>query len=96
MKKGMSPAKAEKVRIQRGLDRGTRLRIVRVQKGLSQSELSAASGIPKKTIQRYEQEPNKIDGVKLNTLCGLSEALNCTIADILDDEKLIERYNKVK
>lgn len=95
-KRGMTPEQAEKVRLKRGIDRGTKLRIMRVQKGLSQSELSAASGAPTKTIQRFEQEPNKIDGTKLNTLCGLSEALGCKIADIIEDEELIKRFNKVK
>lgn len=95
-KKGMTPKQAEKVRLKRGIDRGTKLRIERVKRGLSQSELSAASGVPIKTIQRYEQEPNKIDGTKLNTLCGLSEALGCKITDIIEDKELIERFNKVK
>lgn len=90
-KRGMTPEQAEQV-----FGKGTKLRIVRVRSGLSQSELAAASGVPKKTIQRFEQEPNKIDGTKLKTLCGLCEALECTIPDIIDDEELIERFNKVK
>ncbi len=92
----MTPEQAEKIRLKRGIDRGTKLRIMRVQKGLSQSELSAASGVPTKSIQRYEQDPNKTDGTKLETLCALCEALGCKIADIIDDESLIERFNKVK
>lgn len=95
-KRGMTPAQAEKVRLNAGIDRGTKLRIARVRSGLSQSELAAASGVPIKSIQRYEQEPNKIDVAKLNTLCALCEALGCGIADIIEDEELIERYNKVK
>lgn len=95
-KRGMTPEQAEKLRVKRGIDRGTKLRVVRVRKGLSQSELSAASGVPTKTIQRYEQEPNKIDGARLNTICGLSEALGCKITDIIEDKELIERFNKVK
>lgn len=95
-KRGMTPEQAEKLRLKRGIDRGTKLRIVRVQKGLSQSELSAASGVPIKTIQRYEQEPNRVDVAKLHTLCELSEALDCKIPDIIEDRELIERFNKVK
>lgn len=95
-KRGMTPEQAEKVRLKRGIDRGTKLRIVRVRSGLSQSELAAASGVPIKTIQRYEQEPNKIDNARLDKLCGLSEALGCKITDIIEDKKLIERFNKVK
>lgn len=95
-KRGMSPEQAEQLRLRRGLDRGTRLRIVRVQKGLSQSELSEASGVTKVMIQRYEQEPHRIDNAKLNSLCDLSNALDCKISDILDSNELIERFKKVK
>lgn len=95
-KRGMTPEQAEKVRLKRGIDKGTKLRIVRVRSGLSQSELAAASGIPKKTIQVFEQEPNTVDRTKLNTLCSLSEALGCKITDIIEDAELIERFNKVK
>lgn len=90
-KRGMTPKQAEQV-----FGKGTKLRAVRVRRGLSQAELSEASGVPKKTIQLYEQEPYKIDGTKLRTLCGLCEALGCSITDIIDDEELVERFNKVK
>ena len=96
VKRGMSPKRAEELLMEKGIGKGTKLRIVRVRSGLSQSELSEASGVPKKTIQRFEQEPNKIDSTKLNTLCGLCEALDCRITDIIEDERLIERFNKIK
>ena len=95
-KRGMTPEQAEKVRLKRGIDRGAKLRVVRVKRGLSQSELAAASGVPIKTIQRFEQEPHRIDCTKLNTLCSLSEALSCKITDIIEDRALIERFNKLK
>lgn len=95
-KKGMSPETAENIRIRRGIDRGSKLRRMRVKKGLSQSELSDASGVPIKTIQEFEQRTGRIDSTKLNTLCSLCLALDCKIADIVEDEKLIAKYNKVK
>ncbi len=95
-KRGMTPQRAEELLLKKGIGKGTKLRIVRVQRGLSQSELAEKSGVPKKTIQRFEQEPNRIDGTKIKTLCGLSEALECKITDIIEDEELIERFNKVK
>ena len=95
-KRGMTPEQAEKLRLKRGIDRGTKLRIVRVRRGLSQSELSDKTGIPLKSIQRYEQEPKKVDVARLDTLCTLSEALDCKITDIIEDEKLIERFNGAK
>jgi transcriptional regulator with XRE-family HTH domain len=94
-KRGITPEQAESIRLKRGLDRGTKLRIVRVERGLTQSELADRSGIPVKTLQRYEQEPNRIDGARLNTLCSLSEALDCRITEILEDEELSERLNRL-
>ena len=95
-KRGMTPQRAEQLLLEKGIGRGTKLRIVRVRRGLSQSELAEASGVPKTTIQRFEQEPNKIDGTKIRTLCGLCEALDCKVTDIIEDDELIERFNKVK
>jgi DNA-binding Xre family transcriptional regulator len=95
-KKGMSPEKAEQIRLSRGIDKGTKLRIARVQKGLSQSELSEASGVPVKTLQRYEQEPHQIDKAKLSTLCAICTGLNVKISDIIEDKELLKQYNSVK
>jgi transcriptional regulator with XRE-family HTH domain len=92
----MNPEQAEKIRLKRGLDRGTKLRIIRVRRGMSQSELSEATGIPLKSIQRYEQVAKKVDAARLDTLCTLSEVLDCKITDIIEDEKLIERFNGAK
>lgn len=94
-KRGMSPVQAEQVRLNRGIDRGAKLRIVRVQKGLSQSELAKLAEIPIKTLQRYEQQ-REVDKANLARLCRLCEVLGCNIADIIEDEKLIELFIKVK
>ena len=94
-RRGMSPEQAEQVRLNRGIDRGAKLRVVRVQKGLSQSELATLTGIPIKTIHSYEQQKN-VDRARLSRLCRLCEVLGCNIADIIEDKKLIELFNKVK
>lgn len=94
-KKGMSPEVAESVRIKRGIDKGTKLRRLRVVKGLSQTELSEKSGVPIKTIQVFEQIPNKVDRTKLNTLCDLCLALGCGIGDIIESTELKEKYSRV-
>ena len=74
----------------------SKLAILRNERGLSQSQLAKASKVPIKTIQRFEQQPNQIDGTKLNTLCGLSLALDCTIGDIIEGAELKEKFKKVK
>ncbi len=95
-KRGITPARAEKLLAERGYDKMTKLRVVRVRKGLSQNGLSEKSGVPKKTIQHYEQGTHDINGAKLKTLCALSEALDVKIPDIIEDNDLIKKYNKVK
>lgn len=95
-KRGMTPEQAEQVRLKRGFGLGTKLRIVRVRRGLSQNELAKETGISLKSIQKYEQEPKRVDSARLDTLCTLSEALDCKITDIVEDPKLIERFNEVK
>lgn len=95
-KRGMSPQKAEEIRVSKGLDKGSKLRILRVKRGLSQSELAEKSNVPVRTLQKYENNWSPIDGAKLDTMCQLSLALDCKITDILESDELIEKLNKAK
>lgn len=95
-KRGITVEQAERVRLKRGIGYGTKLRVMRVKRGLSQSELSAASGVGIKSIQSFEQRVNNVERTNLYTLCGLCEALGCKIPDIIDDTALVERFNKTK
>ena len=74
----------------------SKLQDARIKKGFSQSQLAKASKVPIKTIQRFEQQPNQIDGTKLKTLCGLSSALDCTIGDIIEGAELKAKYDLCK
>lgn len=74
----------------------SKLAKMRKKKGFSQSELAKASGVPTKTIQWFELYPDKIDGTKLNTLCSLCLALECTIEDIIEGAELIAKLKKVR
>ena len=95
-KKGMNPKQAEEVRLRRGIDRGTKLRIKRVERGLSQSEMASKSGVKLRTIQQYEQSKEPINSAKLKTLCALCDTIDCKIEDIIESEELIEKYRTVK
>lgn len=95
-KSGMTPKTAENLRLKRGLDRGTKLRRLRVAKGYSQSELSALSGVPLQTLRRYEQSPVPINGAKLKTLVALCLALNAKMEDVIESEELLHRYRATK
>lgn len=92
----MTPKTAERIRIQKGIDKGTKLRRLRVEKGLSQSELSAFSGVPIQTLRRYEQNAGPIDNAKLKTLVALCRTLGCKIEDIIESEELLHKYRSTK
>jgi DNA-binding Xre family transcriptional regulator len=95
-KRGMTPKTAENLRVQKGIDKGTKIRRLRVQKGLSQSELASVSGVPLKTLQRYEQTKLPVDNAKLKTLVALCLALDCKIEDIIESEELLHKYRATK
>jgi len=63
----------------------TNLKLLRQQNGLSQKELAELSGVPLRTIQQYEQRQKSINKAQAEYLDMLSNALNCSI------EQLIER-----
>lgn len=92
----MTPKQAEEVRIRKGIDKGTKLRRQRVKMGLSQSELSAFSGVPIQTLRRYEQNALLVDGMKLKTIIALCVCLGCKIEDIIESEELLHKYRATK
>ncbi|MEG1651709.1 MAG: helix-turn-helix transcriptional regulator [Oscillospiraceae bacterium] len=63
----------------------TRLKQVRENRGLSQSELAEKSGVKLRSIQMYEQRVNDIDKAQSQTLFKLSRVLGCKIEDLLEN-----------
>lgn len=53
-----------------------RIRHIRIEEGISQSELSRSSGVPQKTISRME---NSLSMPKLSTLIKLVESLDYVV-----------------
>lgn len=60
------------------------LKTIRMNAGLSQSELAELSGIPVRTIQQYEQNQKNINAAKVETVVKLAKTLNTSV------ERLIE------
>ncbi len=60
------------------------LKRIRLQSGLSQSELSELSGVPVRTIQQYEQRQKNINAAKAETVIALSIALSCRAEELLE------------
>jgi len=66
---------------------GENLRKYREFNELTQSELGAQIGMTQKDISKYEK---KINQPNLETLKKLSNVLNCSVDDLLDNSKTTE------
>lgn len=62
----------------------SRLREYRMRMGLSQSELSASSGVPLRQIQLFEQGQRDINKTSAITVLMLSKALRCEMSDLIE------------
>lgn len=69
----------------------TKFKKVREEKGISQGNLAKITGISTGTIKAYDQGYRDINEAKIKTVAELSNALDCGITDILEDEKLIKK-----
>lgn len=73
-----------------------KLQNVRIARGLSQSQLAEKANMSIRTLQNYEVGYRNIENANLMTLCKLAIALNCQIADLIENEELIDLLNKLK
>ena len=62
----------------------TRLRAMRSNCGLSQSELAADSGVALRQIQLFEQRQRDINNAAAITLLMLSRSLHCRMEDLME------------
>lgn len=67
------------------IQRETRLKTIRENRGISQSELARLSGVKLRSIQMYEQKVNDIDKAQAGTVYKLSRVLGCTMEDLLEN-----------
>jgi len=68
----------------------TKLKAMREQKGLSQSQLAEKAGVSIRALQYYEQGRLNFDGSKIDRIFAIALALNCDIEDIIEDPKTIK------
>lgn len=76
---------------------GKRLKALREDRGLSQSQLAKKADINSRVLQTYEQDDRDIAGAKLKTLLKVCVALECRLEDIVTDDEtlaLIAAYNR--
>lgn len=65
----------------------TNLKRIRKESGLTQSQLSEASGVNVRMIQYYEQGFKDINQASTITVYRLAEALSTTVGELLEIEK---------
>jgi DNA-binding transcriptional regulator YiaG len=68
-------------------DERTNLKRIREAVGLTQSQLSEASGVNVRMIQYYEQGFKDINGASALTVYRLAEALGTTVGELLEIKK---------
>lgn len=64
--------------------RVSNLKIMRIKKGMKQSELSEISGVPLKCIGNYEQLRRDINKARVDIVYNLAAALRCRMEEILE------------
>lgn len=67
------------------IERPARLKTIRENRGISQSELAKLSGVSLRSVQMYEQKVNDIDKAQAGTVYKLSRVLGCTVEDLLEN-----------
>lgn len=65
----------------------SRLKFMREEKGMSQSELSRKSGVSLRSIQMFEQGNRDINKAQCVTVLQLAEALDCDVYEIINDRR---------
>lgn len=67
----------------------TKLKDMRIYRGLSQQELAEAAGLNIGTLRHYEQGSKLIDNAKLETILKCALALECNYTRLLENKETI-------
>lgn len=70
--------------------RYSNLKLQRIRAGMTQKQLSEASGVPVKSLGNLEQKRRNINHCRVDIVYRLASALGCEMIDILDSEELIK------
>lgn len=73
----------------------TKLKQIRIEKRISQEDLSKIANIKLTTLQKYETRRLTIDNANIDTMINLSKALECKIYDIIENENTIRGLKSV-
>lgn len=62
----------------------SKLKLIRIKKGMKQAELSKLSGVPLKCIGNYEQLRRDISHARVDIVYRLARALDCSIEELIE------------
>ena len=71
-----------------------KLQELRLERNLTQKEVSKSTGIPLSTYIKYETENLDINGARLLHLMKICLVLDCKLTDILTDADLVRLVRK--
>ena len=66
----------------------SKLKLMRIQKGMKQADLAETSGVPLKCIGNYEQLRRDINHARVDIVYRLAAALGCRMEEILEIENI--------
>ena len=72
----------------------TKLKQIRQNAGLTQSELAKKINVNLRTLQYYEQGVKQLDHARIDTILKICVELNCDISDIMEETEWIKLYKK--
>lgn len=71
----------------------TKLKALRVARGITQREMVERTGINAGTYSQYEQGVKNFDNARINVILRVCVVLNCRINDIMENPEYIKAYN---
>lgn len=74
----------------------TKLKEVRLSKGLTQAQLAKQADINIRVLQHYEQGSKKFDHARIDKILNVCIALQCKMEDVIEDKnyiKLLKEYD---
>lgn len=71
----------------------TKLKALRVARGITQREMVERTGINPGTYSQYEQGVKNFDNARINVILRVCVVLNCRIDDVMEDPEYIKAYN---
>lgn len=72
----------------------TKLKQVRLNKGLTQAKLAELANLNVRVLEHYEQGSKKFDHARLDKILNVCIALDCKIQDVIENKHYIELLNK--